>query len=241
MADEDAFFHRLDVDVARLALDRAFHDEIDEVDDRRRLAALLEARDRLEDFFFRPAGERRLACRLSRHPARARRRGRRRHGEVRTGLVRAHQRFVGVAGLDRVDDVGARRHDLLDAVAGLELEILHEAEEQRVGHRDRQQVLLEPDRDADALERDFLRNEHHRVDRAVLGQVDVGEPELERERLGDLFLSGEIHPHQHDAQPLAGALVLGQSGPQVAFCDEACLNQALTDFLAHPEFTLTGC
>ena len=33
--------------------------------------------------------------------------------------------------------------DLLDAVAGLELEILNEAEQQRIGHRHRQQVLLE--------------------------------------------------------------------------------------------------
>src|ERR1017187_9649887 len=188
---------------------------------------------------FPPRGE----CRfVARHPAPAQRRRRRRHDEVRTDLVRAHQRLVGVAALDCLDDVGAGCHDLLDAVAGLELEILHEAEEQRVGHRDRQQVLLETDRDADPLERDFLRNEHHRrrIGR-VLGQVDVGEPELERKRLGDLFLSRKIHPHQHDAQPLAGALVLVQSGPQVAVCDESCLNQALTDFLAHPEFTLTDC
>ena len=55
VADEHAFFHRLDVDVARLALDRALHDEIDEVDDRRRFAALLRGR--------RPARRRRLRAR----------------------------------------------------------------------------------------------------------------------------------------------------------------------------------
>ena len=64
VADEDALFHRLDVHVARLALDGALHDEIDEVDDRRRFAALLEAR--------RPARRRRL-----RRAARARSRRRR--------------------------------------------------------------------------------------------------------------------------------------------------------------------
>ena len=71
--------------------------------------------------------------------------------------------------------------DLLDAIAGLELEILDEAEQQRIGHRDRQQVLLEPDRDADALERDFFRNQDDRrgIGR-ILGEVDVGEAELDR-------------------------------------------------------------
>ena len=57
----------------------------------------------------------------------------------------------GYAVLDRVEDVGARGDDLLDAVAGLELEILDEAEKQRIRHRDRQQVLLDADGDAGAL------------------------------------------------------------------------------------------
>ena len=61
MADEDALLQRLDVDVARFARDGALHDEIDEIDDRRRLASLLEARDRLEHFLFDPTRERRIA------------------------------------------------------------------------------------------------------------------------------------------------------------------------------------
>ena len=69
MADEHALFHRLDVDVARLALDRALHDEIDEVDDRRRFAALLQAGDRLEDLLLDAARQRRLARHARRRAA----------------------------------------------------------------------------------------------------------------------------------------------------------------------------
>ena len=89
------------------------------------------------------------------------------------------ERLVGIPDLNRLEDVAARRDDLLDAVAGLELEILHEAEQQRIGHRHRQQVLLETDGDADALERDVLRDQDDRgrIGR-VLGEVDVREPEL---------------------------------------------------------------
>ena len=61
--DEDAFFHRLDVDVARLALDRALHHEIDQVDDRRRFAAFLQPGGRFEHLFFDPPRQRGLAGR----------------------------------------------------------------------------------------------------------------------------------------------------------------------------------
>ena len=67
------------------------------------------------------------------------------------------QRLVGIAGGDRLEDVGTRRDDLLDAIAGLELEILHEAEEQRIGHRHGEQVLVEANGDARSLERDVFR------------------------------------------------------------------------------------
>ena len=121
----------------------------------------LQAGDRLEDVLFdararAPSRRRRLDARRGRG---ARRRASRTASSLRLLRRRAHQRLVGIAGLDRVDDVAARRDDLLDAVAGLELEILHQAEQQRIGHRDRQQVLLEADGDADALERDVLRDQ----------------------------------------------------------------------------------
>ena len=152
----------------------------------------------------------------------------------RPGVVCA-ERLVGVAGLNRLDDVAARRDDLLDAVAGLEFEILHEAEEQRIRHRHRQQVLLEADGDADALERDFFRNQNDggRIGR-VFGEVDVRKAELEGEGLRDLLLGREIHAHEHHAQAFARALVLGQRGAEILFRDEARLNQALTDFLTQP-------
>ena len=148
----------------------------------------------------------------------------------------ACERLVGIAGLDRVDDVAARRDDLLDAVAGLELEILDEAEQQRIGHRDGQQVLLEPDGDADALQRDFLRDQDDRgrIGR-VLREVDVREAELQRERFRDLLLGREVHAYEDHADALAGALVLDKRVPQIVLGDEARLDQALTDFLAHPE------
>ena len=63
-------------------------------------------------------------------------------------------------------------------------------------------------------------------------RLTYGKPELERERLRDLLFGREVHAHEHDAQPFAGALVLGQRGLEIVFGDEARLDQALTDFLA---------
>ena len=193
------------------------------------------AGDRLEHFVFDAPRQRRLAGRrLGAGAPAACARGRAVTAQLAAALRRgAHQRLVGIAGLNRVDDVAARRDDLLDAIAGLELEVLDQAEEQRVGHRDRQQVLFEADGDADALERDFLGNQDDRgrIGR-VLGEVDVRKPELERQRLRDLFFGREVHAHEDDAEALAGALVLGQRGLEIVFSDEARLNQALTDLLA---------
>ena len=157
--------------------------------------------------------------------------------EIAPGLRRgAHERLVGIPGLDGVDDVHARRDDLLDAVAGLKFEVLNQAEEQRVGHRDGQQVLFQADGHADALERDVFgdQDDGGGVGR-VLGEVDVRESELKCQRFRDLFFSREVHAHENDADPLAGTLVLGQRGPQVVFSNEAGLDEALTDFLAQQE------
>ena len=193
------------------------------------------AGDRFEHLLFDPPRQgglagRRLAgrCAASRAP------GRRRHRQLAAARGRrAHQRFVRVAGLNGVVDVLAGRDDLLDAVAGLELEILDQAEQQRIGHRDRQQVLLEADGHAHALQRDFFGNQDDRgrVGR-VLGQIDVRKPELERQRLRDLLFSREVHAHENDADAFPGTLVFRQRGLEIFFSDEAGLNQALTDFLA---------
>ena len=57
------------------------------------------------------------------------------------------------------------------------------------------------------------------------------------QRLRDLFFGLEIHPDEHDAQTLAGPLVLGERGAKVVFRDEARLNQALANFLTHAALT----
>jgi len=171
-------------------------------------------------------------------PCRRRRPGDR---EIGPGLRRrADQGLVRVAGLDRIHDVGARRHDLFDPIAGLEFEILDEAEKQRIGHCHGKKVLLEPHRHAHSLERHIFRDQDHRgrIGR-VLNEVAVGEAELEGERFGDLLFRGEVHPHEHDTNAFAGALVLVERGAEVVFRDEARLDQALTDFFTHPGSSAT--
>jgi hypothetical protein len=158
----------------------------------------------------------------------------RRHRQLAAALgCRAHQRFVGIAGLNGVVDVAAGRDHLLDAIAGLELQVLDEAEEQRIGHRHRQQVFFKGRGDTDALEGDFFGNQDDRgrVGR-VFGQVDVRKPQLEGQRLRDVFLGREVQAYEHDTDAFAGTLLLNQRSLEVVFRDEARLNQALTNFLA---------
>jgi hypothetical protein len=115
--DEDPFFHRLDVDVARLALDRALHDQIDQVDDRRRFRCAPSARQPArQHFFFDPPRQR--------HRRSGRRcRGRRAAGAWTTGRSPparcgsrascASARLVRIARLNGVVDVAAGGDDLL--------------------------------------------------------------------------------------------------------------------------------
>jgi hypothetical protein len=155
--DQNTLFHRLDVDVARLALDRAPHDEVDQVDDRGRLAAFTGSRG-LEDLVFsRPAHDRRIGRQIAHTGARVGGHVRRKVG---AGRRDARQRLVGVADLNRFENVAARRDDLLDSIPGLELEVLDQAEQQRVGHCDGQQIFFETDCDADALEGDLFGNQN---------------------------------------------------------------------------------
>jgi hypothetical protein len=69
--------------------------------------------------------------------------------------------------------------------------------------------------------------------RRVLCEVDVRKAELKRERLCDLLFGGEVHPHQHDADTFAGALVLCERDAEIVFADQARLDQALTNLLTH--------
>jgi hypothetical protein len=234
MANQHTALQRLDVDVARLALDRALHDEIDEVDDRRGLAALLQTDGRLEHFVFDAAHQRGVRGRVAGR-VRAALACRYRRGELRTGGARANaQGFVGISGLYRLEDVAARGDDLLDPVSRLELEVLDQAEEQRVGHGHGEQVLFEPNRDAHPLQRHFLCNQNNRLGiRRILSEVDVWKPELEGERLRNLLLGGEIQPDEYYAEAFSRPLVLSERGPEIVFGDEAGLDQALTNLLAH--------
>src|SRR5262249_16612601 len=145
-----------------------------------------------------------------------------------------------VPGIDRLDDLASRRDDLLYAVSGLELEILDEAEEERIGHRHGEQVFLEAYGNADTLGGHVLGDQHDRGRiRWVFGQVDVGEAELERERLRDLLLGREIHPDEDDADTFPRTLVFRKRGLEVSFRDEAGLDQALTDLLSHSRYPLS--
>ena len=125
-------------------------------------------------------------------------------------------------------------HDLLDPIPGLKFQVLHEAEQQRVGHGHCQQILFELDGNAHALERNFFGNED---DCGRLGwifaEIDVRKAELIGERFGNLFLGGEIHAHEHGAKSIARSTVLGQRRLEVLVGDQARLNQTLADLFAH--------
>jgi hypothetical protein len=229
MAHEHALFERLDVDIARVAADGAADNEIDEVDDRRGLALFLETGNRLEHLFVGAAGQRGFgARRLLRSGARARRL----HEAGRRGR-RPRQRLVRIALLDGVQNFSRGRDDLLDAIAGLEFQVLHQAEQQRIGHRHGEQVLFQPHRDAGTLHRDVLWNQDDSgsVGR-VLDEVDVGEAQLVSQRLRDLLLGGEVHPYEHRPQAVARALVFGERDLQVGLANQPRLDETLTDLLA---------
>ena len=118
-------------------------------------------------------------------------------------LAEPCERLVGIRLVDGVDDFLLGRDDLLDAIAGLELQVLDEREEQRVRHRDRQEVLLDADRDTGAFERDLFRDEDDggRVG-SVFAEIDVGESELIGERLRDLAFRRQIHTDEDRPKPL---------------------------------------
>jgi hypothetical protein len=73
----------------------------------------------------------------------------------------------------------------------------------------------------------------------IFSKVHVRESELDRERFRDLLFRCEVHAHEHDAQGFARLLVVRQRQLQIAFRDEARLNQALTNLLAHATLTIT--
>ncbi len=83
---------------------------------------------------------------------------------------------------------------------------------------------------------DVFRNQDdgRRIGR-VLGQIDVRKPELMGQRLGNLLLGGEVHPHEHHTQAIACSLVLGQGNLQIGLADQPGLDETFTDFFTHAE------
>jgi hypothetical protein len=227
VADQHALFHRLDVDVAGGRLDRALHDQVDEIDDRRGFAALLEAGDRLVAVFVAPPHQRLGADRRLSH-------GRTRRGHLGTRPRGAHQGLVGIARRDGFENVGARCDHLLDAITGLELEVLHQAEQQRVGHRDGEQVLVETNGDARALERDVLGDQRDDVGVGrIFRKVEIRKTQLVGQGFGDLTFGCEVEADEYCTQALARAFVFRQRSLQVVFGDEPGLDQALTQLFPH--------
>jgi hypothetical protein len=54
-----------------------------------------------------------------------------------------------------------------------------------------------------------------------------------RERASELPFRGEVQPHQDSAEPLAGALLLGQCDAKILIGDQARPNETLADSPAH--------
>src|SRR5207245_6131742 len=67
--------------------------------------------------------------------------------------------------------------------------------------------------------------------------VHIGKTELEAKGFRDLLLSREVQADEHDTQAFARALLLGKRGAEVPLGDEACLNQAFADLIAHAALT----
>ena len=84
------------------------------------------------------------------------------------------------------DDFVARRDGLPDSIAGPKLEVLHQREHEGVRHRHREDLLLHSHSDAVARERDVFGDQDNRGGiRGGFGQIDVREPELIGQRLGN--------------------------------------------------------
>ena len=221
--DAELLLVRLDVDVAGALLDRRHQHQVDEPDDRRLAALLLERGDvdlleLLEHLdvvvdhrgvssralvtissvaaLFRLA----LACGGARPSSRP---------SSRCGLAAGRGRRV--VARDRVGDRGFRGDDRLDVVARHELDVVHGEHVGRVDHRDRQ-------RRAGAAERDdlvFLRGfrgdqlDDGRVD-LELRQVDRGDAVLLAEQRGDLFVLDEAELDEVEAELAAVGLLIVQ-------------------------------
>jgi hypothetical protein len=114
-------------------------------------------------------------------------------------MSRAHQRLVRIAGLNGFENVAGVATSA-DAIPGLEPDP-DQAEEQRIGHRDRQQVLSRLTATHTRFSDTSWESAHSRS--GVLREVDAWKAEPKGERFRDLFFSREVHAHEHDANAFA--------------------------------------
>ena len=207
-------------------------DEVDEVDDRRLVHTVLIGGIVCEEGTIFGPQEREGLIAVRAAVTRGPLRHRQRRG---AGLViDRRERPVGIADVNGGLDVGLGRDDLFDAKAGLELEVLYHAEEQRVSHGQGQLVLLGLDHHADPIQRHVLGNQHDRRGLGwVFGGIDVRKTELVGEGFGDLLLCGEVQLDQRGAHTFPGTSVLHEGRLQIVLADETRLDKALADLSSH--------
>jgi hypothetical protein len=181
VAHLDLFLARLDVDIAGALLDRVEQQRVDPADDRR-LVGDLEDVDQL----LAGAGHLVLVLTLG--------------AEIAA--------LVLLAAVDLVDDLEdlLRRHQhRLDLRAQLRAQIVQRADLQRIGDRDRDDVVLLADRQQAVLlgESDRHVRDQLQVDLVRLQLGAIADAQLLAQRLLDLLLGHRAHPHQDFAEPAA--------------------------------------
>ena len=112
-------------------------------------------------------------------------------------------------------------------------QVLDQAEEQRVRHREGEEVLFSLTATQIRFSATSFGISTIATGSGGSSTSSVWEPELVGQRLRDLFFSGEIQADEHGADALAGGLVLGQRDLEIIFGDEPGLNQTLADLLTH--------
>ncbi len=208
VAHPELLLVRLDVDVARALLDGVEQHHVDQADDRRVLAGLLE----LEE-----VGRVVLVA-----------------GELDLGLVETGHDLVVrgprvVVLLDRRVDRGLARDDRLDVVAGEKLQVVDRVEVRRVGHRDDERVARSRDREHLVPLARLLGHEleHVGID-LVLFEVDGGDAVLLAEKAGDLVVADVPELRERVAEVVARLLLLVLRVPKLRKGDELLADEELS-------------
>jgi len=118
----------------------------------------------------------------------------------------------GLAGavetLDRRVELGRDRHARLHLAPGGHPERPDRVLVGGIGHRERELEGILPERQRAGLAQEARRDQlFEDRDLRVAARVDQGQPELRRERLGDVTLRAQAERHQQRAELLAGLLL----------------------------------